>query len=154
VLFRSGDGAADIAPVAALPMALLAQALLGGAIPWILAVVAIPAETVIHNTRFIVEAMWKQTLSLLGFVLAAVAGVMRGLSDAVMAVYDFAIFPALALEAMLKPKAAKSAPAPRLSAHERRAAIRPVGTEADDDEPVRRRAPVSVERLAQNGANS
>lgn len=145
-----GDSAAEIAPVAALPMALLAQALLGGAIPWILAMVAIPAETVLHNTRFIVEAAWKQTLALLGFVLAAFAGVARGLSDAIMALYDFSIFPALALEAVLKPKAVAPAEALRLSAQERRATRRPT----EEDAPIRRRAPLSVERVTVNGVHS
>lgn len=153
-----GESAAETAPAASLPMALLAQALLGGAIPWILAVVAIPAETVIHNTRFIVEAGWKQTLAFTAFLLAGFAAVARGLSDAVMAVYDFAIFPVLAIEGLVKPKRAAAAPAKRLSAQERRERRTPRRAAADDtddlDAPLRPRAPVSVERIAANGTRN
>lgn len=99
----AGDSAASAAAGAsASPFALLAQALLGAAIPWILAVVAIPAETVIANTRFIVEVIWKQVLALCAFLLAAVGGVVKAASTLLLAVYDFTIFPALAVERLVR----------------------------------------------------
>jgi hypothetical protein len=113
VLRAAAGTSAEAAPAEALPVALIAQALLGFAIPWILAVVAIPAETVINNTRFIVEAAWKQTLALLAFVIAAAATTLRAASLGLMAVYDLAIFPALALEGAARRLAAARAPSPR-----------------------------------------
>ncbi|MGD2132760.1 MAG: hypothetical protein PVI23_08205 [Maricaulaceae bacterium] len=103
----AGETAGEAAAAEGLPVALIAQALLGATIPWILAIVAIPAETVLNNTRFITEAAWKQSLGLGAFVLAMVGGGLRAISHGAMALYDLLIFPALALEKLLKP-----APAP------------------------------------------
>ncbi len=102
-VLRAAAGApADAAPAEGLPVALIAQALLGGAIPWILAVVAIPAETVINNTRFLAEAAWKHALAATAFTLAATGALLRDASRSVTAVYDLAIFPALATEKVVR----------------------------------------------------
>lgn len=98
VLRAAAGETANAEPVQSLPVALIAQALLGAAIPWILAVVAIPAETVINNTRFIVEAAWKQTLALVAFLLAALGSLLRAASHGLLTIYDLAIFPALAID--------------------------------------------------------
>jgi hypothetical protein len=137
-VLRAAAGATDAAPAEAVPVALIAQALLGFTIPWVLAVVAIPAETVIHNTRFVLEALWKQTLALLAFVIGVAATALGAASKALMAVYDLAIFPALALETVGRRVAPtpKPRPAPVVV---RAPALPPPEPAHDDldDEPVR-----------------
>jgi hypothetical protein len=122
--------ATEAAATSSLPVALIAQALLGFAIPWVLAVVAIPAETVINNTRFIVEALWKQTLSFTAFLLAALGTLLRAASQGLMAVYDLAIFPALAAQGVV-----------------RRLARRKPADDELEDEPAEPIAPPRSERL-------
>ena len=154
-VLRAATGAtAEAAPAAeGLPVALIAQALLGAAIPWILAVVAIPAETVINNTRFIVEAAWKHILAGAGVILAAIGTLLRAASRGVMALYDLAIFPALATESLVRKRAAKDATDDDTpSAEERRARIRAVDDlEAED---AREAPSLAEQRVAVVGARS
>jgi hypothetical protein len=139
-VLRAAAGETAAAPAEALPVALIAQALLGGAIPWILAVVAIPAETVINNTRFIVEVLWKQILALIAFALAAAATVLRAGSRGVMAIYDLAIFPALAVERLVRPtRAAAPAVRPAPPAEADRPLLRAVDAVAPEPAPEPRR---------------
>jgi hypothetical protein len=157
VLRAAAGDAAATAPAEGLPVALVAQALLGFTIPWVLAVVAIPAETVINNTRFVIEVVWKQLLAFAAFIVSIAATALRAVSLALMAVYDLAIFPALAVERLVRAatprRASKPADEP-LSVPAGTPALPPPAHDDLDDEPVRRIAPNGNGKHVNGGAHA
>lgn len=79
--------------------AAIAQGLLGGAIPWILAIAAIPLETVLRHSPLVIQVAWRATLALAAFALGLAGWAIRQLGQVLMQLYDVVIFIPLVIEA-------------------------------------------------------
>lgn len=100
----AGEAAASQVPGGGVALALVAQALLGAAIPWILAIVAIPAETVIVNSRFIVDAVWALFLGLLAVLFITLAWLLTGVGKLLIRAFDLLVFLPVMLERAIAPR--------------------------------------------------
>jgi hypothetical protein len=96
-----GEDAGD-AGTHGLSLTMLAQMILAVLIPWLLAIAAIPLETVIQNLVFILRLVAHQLLIFASFIFALLANVMKALGLFLLRVYDLIIFLPLAIEQMVK----------------------------------------------------
>lgn len=80
----------------------LAQVLLGIVIPWLLAVAAIPLETVINMGWMIIMLVTHQLLAFFGLLMKMLSSALRSLGAFTLDVYDLIIFLPLAVEKMVK----------------------------------------------------
>lgn len=89
------DGATpqrDGANVFGLQLSTFAQLILAGIIPWLLAAAALPLETIIRNSVFIVSIFASFVLIFLGFLSKTISSVFKNVGVFVLAIYDFIIF--------------------------------------------------------------
>jgi hypothetical protein len=80
------------ANVFGLELSTFAQLILAGVIPWLLAAAALPLETIIRNSVFIVSIFASFSLIFLAFVFKTISAVFKNVGVFVLAVYDFIIF--------------------------------------------------------------
>ena len=85
-----------------LSLTMLAQMILAVLIPWLLAIAAIPLETVIQNLVFILRLVAYQLLIFASFIFALLANALKALGLFFLRVYDLIIFLPLAIEQMVK----------------------------------------------------
>jgi hypothetical protein len=79
-----------------------AQVLLGILIPWLLAIAAIPLETVIQKLWMIAVLAAHQVVAILGFLMHIFSRAVRALGALLMELYDLVIFLPLAIERMIR----------------------------------------------------
>lgn len=80
------------ANVFGLELSTFAQLILAGVIPWLLAAAALPLETIIRNSVFILSIFASFSLIFLSFVCKTISAVLRNVGVFLLAVYDFIIF--------------------------------------------------------------
>ncbi len=80
----------------------IAQVLLGVVIPWLLAVAAIPLETVLNMGWMIIQLIAHQLMAFVGLLLRMLSAALRSLGLFVLDIYDLVIFLPLAIESMIK----------------------------------------------------
>lgn len=85
-----------------LPITMIAQILLAVLIPWLLAIAAIPLETVIQNFIFILRIVLHQLTMLAAYLLKTVATALKALGIFLLRLYDLIIFFPLAIERMVR----------------------------------------------------
>jgi hypothetical protein len=82
-----------------LPIAV--QAALGFAIPFVLALVAIPLEVAVETGRAVVQGLWASLLGILGFLFRVLGQALHFIEHVLAAAYDFIIFLPLSLERLV-----------------------------------------------------
>lgn len=80
------------ANVFGLELSTFAQLILAGVIPWLLAAAALPLETIIRNSVFILSIFASFALIFLAFICKTISAVFKNVGVFVLAVYDFIIF--------------------------------------------------------------
>jgi hypothetical protein len=80
------------ANVFGLELSTFAQLILAGVIPWLLAAAALPLETIIRNSVFIVSIFASFALIFMGFVCRTISALFKNIGVFVLAIYDFIIF--------------------------------------------------------------
>jgi hypothetical protein len=80
------------ANVFGLQLSTFAQLILAGIIPWLLAAAALPLETIVRNSVFIVSIFASFALVFLGFLSKTISSVFKNVGVFVLAIYDFIIF--------------------------------------------------------------
>lgn len=105
-----GEDGADAAGAAGLSLTMIAQMVLAVLIPWLLAIAAIPLETVIQNFIFILRLVLHQIVLFLAFIFATLASVLKALGLFVLRVYDLVIFLPLAMQPIFRRFRQKSPP--------------------------------------------
>jgi hypothetical protein len=92
----------------------IAQIVLAVLIPWLLATAALPLETIIRNTVFIVQMVGAGLMLALGFISKTIAQAFRSIGMLILTLYDLVIFAPLWAERKYKARrsAAASEPEP------------------------------------------
>lgn len=112
------------ANVFGLELSTFAQLILAGLIPWLLAAAALPLETIIRNTVFILSILASFSLVFLGFACRTISAVFKNVGVFVLAIYDFIIFLPLwiqrRVQAARQPADEDAAPPPRKTKAKRR----------------------------------
>jgi len=98
------------ANVFGLELSTFAQLILAGIIPWLLAAAALPLETIIRNSVFIISIFASFALIFLGFISRTISAVFKNVGVFVLAIYDFIIFIPLWIERRVKASGAGAAP--------------------------------------------
>lgn len=80
------------ANVFGLELSTFAQLILAGVIPWLLAAAALPLETIIRNSVFIVSIFASFALIFFAFLCKTISAVFKNVGVFVLAIYDFIIF--------------------------------------------------------------
>ena len=80
------------ANVFGLELSTFAQLILAGVIPWLLAAAALPLETIIRNSVFILSIFASFSLIFLAFICKTISAVFKNVGVFLLAVYDFIIF--------------------------------------------------------------
>ncbi len=80
------------ANVFGLELSTFAQLILAGVIPWLLAAAALPLETIIRNSVFIISIFASFALIFLAFVCKTISALFKNVGVFLLAVYDFIIF--------------------------------------------------------------
>ena len=83
-------------------LTMIGQMILAILIPWLLAVAAIPLETVVQNFILILRLVMHQITMFLAFIFAILATVLKALGLFVLRVYDLLIFLPLTVEKMFR----------------------------------------------------
>lgn len=86
----------------------MAQIVLAVLIPWLLAIAALPLETIVRNTVFILQIGGAQLMLLVGFICRTLSTALKSLGLFALAVYDLIIFAPLWIERKAKGLAAGS----------------------------------------------
>ncbi len=97
-----GEGEASEEATGGLSLTMIAQMVLAVLIPWLLAIAAIPLETVIQNFIFILRLVLHQVTLFLAFIFSLLATVLKALGLFILRVYDLLIFLPLAIEQMIR----------------------------------------------------
>lgn len=97
-----GEGAEATQDSSGVSLTMIAQMVLAVLIPWLLAIAAIPLETVIQNFVFILRLVLHQVMIFLAFVFATLATILKALGLFVLRVYDLLIFLPLVIEGMVR----------------------------------------------------
>lgn len=79
-----------------------AQVILAAIIPWLLATAALPLETIVRNSVFLIQKAGAYLLIGLAFVCKTFASLFRSLGVFILAVYDLVIFAPLWVERRVK----------------------------------------------------
>jgi hypothetical protein len=90
------------ANVFGLELSTFAQLILAGVIPWLLAAAALPLETIIRNSVFIVSIFASFALIFLGFICRTISALFKNVGVFVLAIYDFVIFLPLFIQRYLQ----------------------------------------------------
>jgi hypothetical protein len=90
------------ANVFGLELSTFAQVILAAIIPWLLAAAALPLETIIRNSVFMVSIASSYAMLLLAFIFKTIAVLFKNVGLFVLTVYDLIIFAPLAVERMFK----------------------------------------------------
>ena len=72
-----------------LQLSTFAQLILAGVIPWLLAAAALPLETIIRNSVFILSIFASFALIFLAFICKTISAVFKNVGVFVLAIYDF-----------------------------------------------------------------
>ena len=80
------------ANVFGLELSTFAQLILAGVIPWLLAAAALPLETIIRNSVFIISIFASFALIFLSFICKTISALFKNVGVFLLAVYDFIIF--------------------------------------------------------------
>lgn len=96
----SAEAAAATAPAEApqranvfgLELSTFAQLILAGVIPWLLAAAALPLETIIRNSVFIISIFASFALIFLSFICKTISALFKNIGVFLLAIYDFIIF--------------------------------------------------------------
>ena len=99
--------APERANVFGLELSTFAQLILAGVIPWLLAAAALPLETIIRNSVFIISIFASFTLIFLAFVCKTISALFKNVGVFLLAVYDFIIFLPLFAQRWWKQRQAK-----------------------------------------------
>lgn len=94
------DGSNPAAAVAQLST--FAQIVLAVLIPWMLATAALPLETIVRNTVFILQLAGAYVLLIVSFICKTLANAFKSLGRFVLTVYDLIIFAPLWVERTIK----------------------------------------------------
>jgi hypothetical protein len=81
------------------------QMVMGFILPFALTFVAIPLESFIHSSRTVIGVMAAWSLRVLAFSLRLTGGVIKGLGNVIVALYDLVVFPPLWVERLIREKA-------------------------------------------------
>ena len=87
-----------------------AQAAFGFVIPFAMAFLGFAIEMLVRNGRVVAQVVIAELLKLLAFLLRLLRGITVGLMTLVVALYDFAIFLPLAIEALVKKLRSRPSP--------------------------------------------
>lgn len=85
-----------------LSLTMLAQVLLAVLIPWLLAIAAIPLETLVQNFIFILRIVLHQVLMLLSALSKTLSMALKAFGVFLLRLYDLLIFLPLAIERMVR----------------------------------------------------
>jgi hypothetical protein len=96
-----------------LQLATIAQLILAALIPWLLAAAALPLETIIRNSVFILSIGSSYLLLFLSFFFKTISVLFKNVGLFVLTVYDLVIFLPLAVERMFKPRSGSARAADR-----------------------------------------
>ena len=80
------------ANVFGLELSTFAQLILAGVIPWLLAAAALPLETIIRNSVFIISIFASFALIFLSFICKTISALFKNIGVFLLAIYDFIIF--------------------------------------------------------------
>jgi hypothetical protein len=80
------------ANVFGLELSTFAQLILAGVIPWLLAAAALPLETIIRNSVFIISIFASFALIFLSFICKTISALFKNIGVFLLAIYDFVIF--------------------------------------------------------------
>jgi hypothetical protein len=86
----------------------MAQIVLAVLIPWLLAIAALPLETIVRNTVFMLQIAGAQLMLVLAFLCRTMSAALKSLGLFVLAIYDLIIFAPLWIERRAKGLAAGS----------------------------------------------
>ena len=75
-----------------LELSTFAQLILAGVIPWLLAAAALPLETIIRNSVFIISIFASFALIFLSFICKTISALFKNIGVFLLAIYDFIIF--------------------------------------------------------------
>jgi hypothetical protein len=82
----------------------LAQMLLAAIIPWLLATAALPLETIVRNSVFILSIFSSYAMIGLAFLCKTISVALKSAGMFVLSVYDLIIFVPLGIQRAFKPK--------------------------------------------------
>lgn len=102
------DPAADAEARPGLQLITMAQIVLAVLIPWLLAIAALPLETIVRNTVFILQIAGAQLMLIVGFLCRTLSTALKSLGLFALAIYDLIIFAPLWIERRVKGLAAGS----------------------------------------------
>jgi hypothetical protein len=85
-----------------LQLSTFAQLILAGIIPWLLAAAALPLETIIRNSVFIVSIFASFLLIFISFVCKTISAIFKNVGVFLLAIYDFIIFLPLLAQRLYK----------------------------------------------------
>lgn len=94
------------ANVFGLELSTFAQLILAGVIPWLLAAAALPLETIIRNSVFILSIFASFALIFVAFICKTISAVFKNVGVFVLAVYDFIIFLPLYIQRRIQARGA------------------------------------------------
>ncbi len=89
-----------------------AQIVLAVLIPWLLATAALPLETIIRNSVFILQMIGAGAMLVVGFVCKTIANALKSIGLFLLSVYDLVIFAPLWIERRVKGDRGAVAPPP------------------------------------------
>lgn len=92
----------DTQPQQGMQLAVVAQMILAVLIPWLLAAAALPLESIVRNTVFILSIATSYGMLLLAFVLKTLGVAFKNVGLFVLSVYDLIIFAPLWIERRIK----------------------------------------------------
>jgi len=131
---------ADETRKAGLQLATIAQLILAVLIPWLLAAAALPLETIIRNSVFMVSIASSYFLLALAFICKTIAVALKGAGLFVLSVYDLIIFVPLGIQRMVTGKRGSRRSEDRRERKERR---KEEEASSDDDDPMTLNQPIS-----------
>jgi hypothetical protein len=108
----AAPGAEGVAPVSSeearaaqgLQLITLAQMLLAAIIPWLLATAALPLETIVRNSVFILSIFSSYAMIGLAFIFKTISVALKSAGMFVLSVYDLIIFVPLGIQRAFRPK--------------------------------------------------
>jgi hypothetical protein len=128
VVAAAPAGEAAVAPITAdqaraqqgLQLITLAQMLLAAIIPWLLATAALPLETIVRNSVFIVSIASSYALLALAFICKTISVALKSAGMFVLSVYDLIIFVPLGIQRAFRRRGNSSASGESRRSQERR----------------------------------
>jgi hypothetical protein len=98
----TGSTATSTGKLFGIQLSTFAQVVLAVLIPWMLATAALPLETIVRNTVFIIQLIGAYALLITSFICKTLSNLFKSLGRFVLTVYDLIIFAPLWIERTIK----------------------------------------------------